>query len=81
MKPLLIPLFSNFCEKICNVEIYKCNREPREHDGKMKYSYRLYLEARISFDNNPVLFKNVFDKYDIIDKSVYNPNRIIYSDE
>ncbi len=47
----------------------------------MKYSCRLYLEARISFDNIPVLFKNVFDKYDIIDKSVYNHNRIFYSDE
>ena len=45
----------------------------------MKYSYRLYLEARISYDNIPVLFKNVFDKYDIIDNSVYNPNRILFT--
>jgi hypothetical protein len=42
----------------------------------MKYSFRLYLEA---YDNIPVLFKNVFDKYVIIDKSVYNPKRILFT--
>ena len=66
----IIDDIENDIKKICNVEIYKCNREPREDNGKMKYSYRLYLEARISYDNIPVLFKNVFDKYDIIDNSV-----------
>ncbi len=45
----------------------------------MKYPYRLYLEARISYDNIPILFKNLFDKYDIIDKSVYNPRRILFT--
>jgi hypothetical protein len=34
---------------ICNVKIFKSKREPREYDGKMKYSFRLYLEARISY--------------------------------
>ena len=75
----IIDDIENDIKKICNVEIYKCNREAREYDGKMKYSYRLYLEARISYDNIPVLFKNVFDKYDIIDNSVYNPNRILFT--
>ena len=32
----------NDIKKIRNVEIYKSKREPREHDGKVKYSYRLY---------------------------------------
>jgi hypothetical protein len=38
----------------------------------MKYSYRLDLEARISYDNIPVLFKNVFDK----DHPYYSPNNV-----
>ena len=75
----IIDDIENDIKKICNVEIYKCNREPREYDGKMKYSFRLYLEARISYANIPVLFKTVFDKYDIIDKSVYNRNRILFT--
>ena len=75
----IIDNIENDIKQICNVEIYKSKREPREHDGKMKYSYRLYLEARISFHNIPILFKNVFDKYDIIDNSVYNHNRILFT--
>ncbi len=44
--------------KIYNVEIYivKENQE-NKYDGKMKHSYRLCLEARISYYNIPVLFK------------------------
>ena len=45
----------------------------------MKYSFRLYLKARISYHKIPKLFKTVFDKYDIIDKSVYNRNRILFT--
>jgi len=66
-------------KKICNVEIYKSKREPREYDGKMKYSFRLYLKARISYANIPLVFEKVFDQYDIIDKSVYNRNRILFT--
>ncbi len=54
-------------KKICNAEIYRSKREPREYDGKMKYSFRLYLKARISYANIPVVFEKVFEKYDIID--------------
>lgn len=75
----IIDDIENDIKKICNVEIYKSKRPSREDNEKMKYSYRLYLEARISYDNIPVLFKNVFDKYDIIDNSVYNPNRILFT--
>ena len=66
-------------KKICNVKIFKSKRDPREYEAKMKYSYRLYLEARISYANIPILFKTVFDKYDIIDTSVYNRNRILFT--
>ena len=75
----IIDDIENDIKKICNVEIYNSKRPSREDNEKMKYSYRLYLEARISYDNIPVLFKNVFDKYDIIDNSVYNPNRILFT--
>ena len=66
-------------QEICNNDIYIGNREAREENGVVKYSYRLYLKARISYKNVPILFKDVFDKYSIIDKSVYNPNRILFT--
>jgi hypothetical protein len=75
----IIDDIENDIKKICNVEIYKSNRDPREYEEKMKYSFRLYLEARISYFNIPILFKTIFDKYDIIDKSVYNKNRILFT--
>jgi hypothetical protein len=75
----IIDDIENDIKKICNVEIYKSNRDPREYEEKMKYSFRLYLEARISYFNIPILFKTIFDKYDIIDKTVYNKNRILFT--
>ena len=75
----IIDDIENDIKKIYDVDIYKSKREPREYDGKMKYSFRLYLKARISYCNIPVLFKSVFDKYDIIDTSVYNRNRILFT--
>ena len=41
-------------KKICNVEIYRSKRDPRECDEKMKFSFRLYLEARITYSNIPI---------------------------
>ena len=75
----IIDDIENDINEICNVKIFKSKREPREYDGKIKYSFRLYLEARISYANIPILFKTVFDKYDIIDNSVYNRNRILFT--
>ena len=75
----IIDDIENDIKEICNVKIFKSKREPREYDGKMKYSFRLYLEARISYANIPILFKIVFDKYDIIDNSVYDRNRILFT--
>ena len=75
----IIDDIENDIKEICNVKIFKSKREPREYDAKMKYSFRLYLEARISYANIPILFKIVFDKYDIIDNSVYDRNRILFT--
>ncbi len=75
----IIDVIENDIKTICDVEIYKSNREERAYDSKIKYSFRLYLKARISYFNIPILFKSVFDKYDIIDKSVYNRNRILFT--
>ncbi len=48
---IVVPLYMiwNDIELICNIEIYRSRSEPREYDGKMKYPYRLDLEATISF--------------------------------
>lgn len=70
-------------QEIYNNDIYKSSRDAREVEERYvkcnKYSYRIYLKARITYSNIPILFKTVFDKYDIIDTSVYNPNRILFT--
>ena len=53
----IIDDIENDIKEICNREIYKSKRDPREYDGKMKFSFRLYLEARITYSNIPILFK------------------------
>jgi len=60
-------------------EVFEMSREAREELGKIKHSIRLYIRARITYKNIPVVYKELFDKYDIIDKSVYNPNRIMFA--
>ena len=66
----IIDDIENDIQLIFNGDIYKSKREARTTETYIKYSYRLYLKARISYANIPVLFETVFDKYDIIDKSV-----------
>jgi len=66
-------------EIVNDVEIFEGRREPREENGKIKHSIRLYLKARISYNNIPILFKDLFIKYaDILDNSIYNPNRRLF---
>ena len=83
-------IIENICrdiQQIYNNDVFIANRPIREveerYNGKYikcnKYSYRLYLKAKITYSNIPILFKPVFDKYDIIDTSVYNPNRILFA--
>ncbi len=62
-----------------NNDIYIGKRDPREEDGVMKYSNRLYLKARITYKDIVIIFKVVFDKYEAIDNSVYNPKRILFA--
>ena len=60
------------------VEIYEQKRDIREENNVIKHSIRLYPAVRISYYNIPNLFKTIFDKYDFIDKSIYNRNRRLY---
>jgi hypothetical protein len=62
------------------IDIFKSKREPREEEYagkiKIKHSYRLYVKARISYFNIPIIFKEIFDKYEcLVDAGVYNHNR------
>ena len=61
-----------------NVNIYEAQREPREENGVLKHSIRLYPAVRCLYSNILTLFKSVFDKYPFIDKGIYNPNRRLY---
>ena len=79
--------FDNICQdikRIYNTEVFEAGREARiEEDGrgnkKLKHSKRFYLKARISYFNIPIVFKSIFDKYDCVDSSVYNINRILFA--
>lgn len=63
-------------KSIYNNDVYKAYREPRPVDGKIKYSWRLYVKAKISWQNIPIVFKEVIDKYStLVDISVYQKNR------
>jgi phage/plasmid-associated DNA primase len=66
-------------EIIGDVPIYQGRRDPRKENEKLKHSIRLYVKARITYTNIPILFKDLFIKYaDILDKGIYNPNRRLY---
>lgn len=68
-------------EGIVNVS----GREAREEVGlkgekPIKHSRRFYLNARISYFNIPILFKELLEKYkDIIDVRVYSTNRRLFT--
>ena len=59
-------------------------REPREEEWRgnqiIKHSRRYYLNAKISYFNIPIVFKDLFEKYkDIVDTSVYTSNRRLFT--
>ena len=61
----------------------KCsNRKPRPYNGRMKYSYRVYVQdVRISYINlkKLLLEVNKLDiKYSGIDKGLYIKNRYLF---
>ena len=61
--------FENDLVRICkdlgieDVEVYVSCREPREEGGQIKHSRRFYVNARISYFNIPIVFKELFDNY------------------
>ena len=66
-----------------NKVIKCCNRKPRPYNGKMKYSYRVYVQnVRISYLNlkKLLLEQNQLNiKYSGIDKGLYIEKRILYT--
>jgi len=61
-----------------NKPIKYAKREPREHNGKMKFSYQIYvLNVRITSKNlKQLIFDNKLEKN--FDTSIYSSNRIIF---
>ena len=65
-----------------NKSIKCCNRKPRPYNGKMKYSYRVYVQnVRISYINLKRLLEEhkLKTKYDGIDITLYIDKRILYT--
>jgi hypothetical protein len=66
-----------------NKEIKYCKRKPRPYNGRMKYSYRVYVQdVRISYINLKQLILEIYKlktKYDGIDDRLYISNRILYT--
>ena len=58
-----------------NVSIGNCDSHQDDKE-KWKFSYSFYVEAKISYSNIPTLYKELFDKYPELDKSVYDKNRL-----
>jgi len=68
--------------KVCPTEVFICGREEREVEGLRgqtfkKFSRRFYVKAQISYFNIPIIFKEVFDKFPCLDKSVYDYSRVM----
>lgn len=61
------------------MNVSNMSRKPRLVDGKMKYSFRVYIQNhRISFFLIPIVFKKVFEKYNnIADTVVYKTGGIM----
>lgn len=71
--------FEEDLKKIIDVPIYSCGRKQREEDGIIKHSRRYYMKAKITYTNIPIIFKELFNKYEgIIDSSIYDKNRKMF---
>lgn len=64
-----------------NKKIKSCKRKPRPYNGRMKYSYRVYVQGvRISYINlKQLILEKLKTKYDGIDDGLYSSNRILYT--
>lgn len=65
-----------------NKKIKWCKRKPRPYNGKMKYSYRVYVSGvKISSSNIEIILQQngLINEYGkMIDLSVYSKNRRLY---
>lgn len=63
-------------KKIIDVPIYSMGRKAREEKRVLKHSRRFYMKAKITFNNIPIVFKEIFEKYKgIVDANVYDIHR------
>lgn len=71
--------FEEDLKKVLDVPIYSMGRKPRKEKGVIKHSRRYYMKAQITFNNIPIVFKEIFNNYkDIIDAGVYTNNRQLH---
>lgn len=71
--------FEEDLKKVLDVPVYSMGRKAREEKGVIKHSRRYYMKAQITFNNIPIVFKEIFDKYkDIVDAGVYTNNRQLH---
>ncbi len=54
-------------------------REIKENMMENGIFIQIIFKSKIFFANIPVLFEKVLYKYDIVDKSVYNRNRLLFT--
>lgn len=71
--------FEEDLKKVLDVPIYSMGRKPRQEKGVLKHSRRYYMKAQITFNNIPIVFKEIFEKYkDIVDAGVYTNKRQLH---
>jgi len=78
--PKISEIIADINKVFPNKPVYYAKRDPREHKGKMKYSYRFYVYGvRIIAKNlKKLLIKNGFDKNPIYDMSIYDSNKVLF---
>lgn len=71
---------ANYIKDEYGLTVKFLKRKDRTENGKIKSSLRGYAqEARITHYLIPVVFEKLFNKYESIDKSVYNIGRILHT--
>ena len=76
IKEIIADIHKIFPNKLINY----AKRDSRDYKGKMKYSYRFYVDGvRITSKNlKALLIKNEFDKNPIYDMSIYDKNKVLF---
>ena len=78
--PKISEIIADINKVFPNKPVYYAKRDPREYKGKMKYSYRFYVDGVriISKNLKKLLIKNGFDKNPIYDMSIYDSNKVLF---